>query len=83
MRYCAVLFISVCRYMENGSLASVLDKFGPLPETLVIGYVNQVILISKSQMANASSYLLDFNIFTTTTYSIEISDTNNPFMNIS
>jgi serine/threonine protein kinase len=28
--------------MENGSLASVLDKFGPLPETLIISYLHQV-----------------------------------------
>eukprot|EP00026_Physarum_polycephalum_P007946 Phypoly_transcript_08019.p1 GENE.Phypoly_transcript_08019~~Phypoly_transcript_08019.p1 ORF type:complete len:353 (+),score=40.13 Phypoly_transcript_08019:364-1422(+) len=30
--------------MENGSLASVLDKFGPLPEALVISYLHQILL---------------------------------------
>ncbi len=41
------------RYMENGSLACVLDKFGPLPESLVVSYVHQVFaffIISSTSM---------------------------------
>jgi serine/threonine protein kinase len=34
----------VLEFMENGSLASVLDKFGPLPEALVISYLHQILV---------------------------------------
>jgi serine/threonine protein kinase len=34
----------VLEFMENGSLASVLDKFGPLPEVLVISYLHQILI---------------------------------------
>jgi serine/threonine protein kinase len=29
-------------YMEGGSLAKVIEEFGPLPEAVVAGYARQV-----------------------------------------
>lgn len=34
----------ILEFMENGSLVSVLDKFGPLPESLVVIYLQQALL---------------------------------------
>jgi serine/threonine protein kinase len=32
-----------CRFVENGSLAHMIKKFGKLPETLVRVYIQQVL----------------------------------------